>query len=149
MGTARREPIMILSLGYLKGQSMEKIRIVHNRGDTEYFFEEGCFIDEWWNAADDPDVSIVRARVEPGVTTRLHRLSGVTERYVILEGSGVAEVGASAAEEVGPGSVVVIPPGVSQRITNVGDTHLVFLAVCTPRFRRELYQDIDTRHEYA
>jgi mannose-6-phosphate isomerase-like protein (cupin superfamily) len=30
--------------------------------------------------------------------------------------------------------VVTIPAGVSQRIHNVGDTDLIFLCVCTPRF---------------
>lgn len=122
---------------------MEQIRIVHNESGAEFFFEEGCFITEWWNSPDDRDLSIARARVPPGVTTRLHRLSGVSERYVILEGSGMVEIGESVAEQVGPGSVVGIPPLIAQRITNIGDRDLVFLAICTPRFRREIYQDIE------
>ena len=59
----------------------------------EYFFAEGCFITEWWNSTADAAVSVARARVEPGVTTRWHRLRGVTERYLILEGQGRVEVG--------------------------------------------------------
>ena len=59
---------------------------------AEYWFEERCHITEWWNTPTDAAVSVARARVEPGVTTRLHRLKGVTERYVILEGTGCAEV---------------------------------------------------------
>ena len=82
-------------------------------------------------------------RVAPGVTTRWHRLKGTTERYVILEGEGRVEVGDEAAAHVGPGDVVVIPPMVRQRITNVGKADLLFLAVCTPRFRPECYEDVE------
>jgi mannose-6-phosphate isomerase-like protein (cupin superfamily) len=91
----------------------------------------------------DAAVSIARARMEPGVTTRLHRLKGVTERCVILEGTGCAEVAGAPPLEVGAGDVVMVPPGASQRIRNVGACDLVFLAVCTPRFAREAYEDID------
>ena len=109
----------------------------------EYFFAEGCFITEWWNAPADADLSVARARVEPGVTTRWHRLRGVTERYLILEGQGRVEVGEGPAEDVGPGAVVLIPPGVRQRITNTGDADRLFLAVCTPRFTLAGYEDVE------
>jgi oxalate decarboxylase/phosphoglucose isomerase-like protein (cupin superfamily) len=39
--------------------------------------------------------------------------------------------------------VVLIPPGAAQRISNTGDDDLVFLAICTPRFVREAYRDVD------
>jgi hypothetical protein len=51
----------------------------------EYWFREGCYITEWSNSDTNPGVSIARARVEPGRTTRWHRLDAITERYVILE----------------------------------------------------------------
>lgn len=122
---------------------MHRTLIVHNNGSGESFFKEGCFITEWWNTAEDPAVSVARARVGPGVSTRWHRLTGVVERYVILEGEGLAEIGDAAPEPVRGGSVVVIPAGVPQRITNNGGCDLVFLAVCTPRFRPEIYQDLE------
>lgn len=109
----------------------------------EYYFEEGCFIRELSNSADDPDCSVARARVEPGVTTRLHRLTGIVERYVILDGHGRVEVGDLAPADVGPGDVVLIPADTPQRIANTGDGDLVFLAICTPRFRPDAYEDID------
>jgi len=37
----------------------------------------------------------------------------------------------------------MIPPSVRQRITNVGDSDLVFLAICTPRFRPEAYEEVE------
>ena len=111
--------------------------------DNEYYFTEGCYILELSNTTQDPDVSIARVRVRPGVTTRRHRLHGISERYVILEGTGMVEVDRQAAQPVGAGDVVVIAPLIPQRITNVGTTDLVFLAICTPRFVLKAYEDID------
>ncbi len=111
--------------------------------ESEYFFEEGCHILELSNSPDDPQASIARARVKPGVTTRFHRLHEIVERYVILEGLGSVEVGQLAAQQVRPGDVVFIPSCCPQRITNTGTVDLVFLAVCTPRFTRDAYEDIE------
>lgn len=112
----------------------------------EKLTEEQCSILELSNSSDDEAVSIARARVAPGVTTRWHRLEGIAERYVILEGSGIAEVGDLPAASVTAGDIVRIPPGQRQRIHNAGNEDLVFLAICTPRFRWEAYQDIDDAH---
>ena len=109
----------------------------------EFYIAEGCFITELSNTPDDPAVSIARARVPPGITTRWHRVKGTAERYVILEGKGRAEVGDLPPQEVGPGDVVLIPPGCRQRIANVGQRDLIFLAVCTPRFVKNAYEEIE------
>ena len=74
---------------------------------------ERCSIAENYSA---PDISIARARVKPGETTVWHHLEGVQEVYLVTEGYGKVEVGSLKAEDVGKGDVVVIPPGVSQRI---------------------------------
>jgi mannose-6-phosphate isomerase-like protein (cupin superfamily) len=111
---------------------------------TEFYTPEGCYIIELSNTADDEEASIARARVDPGVTTRWHRLTGITERYVILEGNGRVEVGGLTPQDVGAGDVVIIPPSCRQRISNVGPGELIFLAICTPQFRQELYEDIDS-----
>src|SRR5687767_965990 len=110
---------------------------------AEFYTPEQCYIVEISNTADDPKVSIARARVAPGVATRWHRLTGTTERYVILEGTGRVEIGSLAPQEVRAGDFVVIPPSCRQRITNIGTGELIFLAICTPRFRPEAYEDID------
>ncbi len=109
---------------------------------SEYFFAEGCFILELSNSQNDPDVSIARARVEPGVTTRLHCLRNTVERYVIIEGSGQVEIGENLTQDVSPSDVIVIPPHCPQRITNTGKTDLIFLAICSPRFTIEAYEDL-------
>jgi len=105
----------------------------------EYYFDEGCFITELSNTVDDPEISIARARVEPGETTEWHYLKGVTERYVILEGIGRVEVGGLEPQEVTVGDVVIIPPGERQRIRNIGEGSLIFLAICSPRFTKSVY----------
>ena len=117
--------------------------ILNANANPELFTDEQCHILEMSNTPRDPDCSIARARVEPGVTTRLHRLAAVTERYLILEGRGRAEIGDVPPRDVGPGDVVLIPPACRQRIANPGKTDLVFLAICTPRFRPERYEDLD------
>ncbi|MDD5274810.1 MAG: cupin domain-containing protein [Methylovulum sp.] len=110
--------------------------------DNEYYFEEGCFILELANSTADPDVSIARARVKPGVTTELHRLKGVVERYVMLAGEAQVEIGDLQPQRLSAGDVVVIPPSCAQRITNTGANDLLFLAICSPRFTKNVYETI-------
>ena len=110
---------------------------------VEVFIDEGCHILELANSEDDPDMSIARARVEPGVTTRWHRVVNTVERYVILDGTGRVEVGHMPPQEVQAGDVVLIPPSCRQRIANTGPGDLMFLAICTPRFRPEAYEDLE------
>lgn len=111
--------------------------------DAEFYTAEGCYINELSNSDADPAASIARARVPAGVTTRWHRLVGITERYVVLSGTGKVELGELPAQNVAAGDVVLIPPGCRQRITGEGKADLIFLAICTPRFRKEAYEDID------
>lgn len=120
----------------------ETIRSIDPR--AEFYTPEQCYIIELSNTPDDPDVSIARARVAPHVTTRWHRLVGTTERYVIIDGRGRVEVGSLPPQEVGAGDVVLIPPSCPQRIANIGQGDLVFLAICTPRFKQAAYEDIDS-----
>ena len=109
----------------------------------EGFTAERCHILETWNRADDPDLSVARARVEPGVTTRWHRLQGIAERYLILSGQGLAEVEGMDPTAVRAGDLLYIPAGRAQRIRNTGSEDLLFYALCTPRFRWAAYQDLD------
>jgi mannose-6-phosphate isomerase-like protein (cupin superfamily) len=117
--------------------------IQHRNPAAEYYTEERCFISELSNTPDDPAVSIAEARVLVDEVTRWHKLEGITERYVILEGQGRVELGDLPPQDVGPGAVVVIPPGCPQRIRNTGAADLVFLAICSPRFQQHCYIDID------
>ncbi len=119
---------------------MTKASVLHPDLADEYDTEERCYILEMSNSAADEALSIARARVEPGVTTAWHRVEETAERYVILEGTGRVEIEELEPEEVGPGDVVIIPPNAEQRIANTGDADLLFLALCTPRFRQSRYK---------
>jgi mannose-6-phosphate isomerase-like protein (cupin superfamily) len=115
------------------------VTISKYRREAEFPTAERCYIVELHNRADDEGCSIARARVPPGVTTQLHAVHGTIERYVILEGAGRVEVEGEPAATVGPLDVVTIRAGAAQRITNTGRADLLFLCVCTPRFRQDNY----------
>jgi mannose-6-phosphate isomerase-like protein (cupin superfamily) len=109
----------------------------------EFYIDEGCFVTEIANSTEDSAVSIARCRVEPGKTTRWHRLRDTVERYVIVSGTGVLEVGDLSPKTVVAGDAVIIPAGCRQRIANADQVDLVFLAICTPRFSPDIYEDIE------
>ena len=106
---------------------------------TEFSTAERCFITELMNDNSSPEISIARARVEPGVTTAWHTLNGVAERYLIVAGQGRMEMEGVEAVDVSASDTVCIPAGTPQRITNTGNEDLIFFAVCTPRFTPECY----------
>lgn len=113
-------------------------KIVKAKSLKETLTPEHCFLYENWST---PKVSIARARVRPGVTTRAHHLEGADEIYIVTEGKGRVEIAGIKPTDVTAGDVVVIPMGTSQRITNIGKTDLVFYCVCTPRFTADCYHD--------
>lgn len=109
---------------------------------TEVWTIERCYITELLNTASQPEVSLARTRVEPGVTTQLHQLS-VSEWYVIESGNGLMRVGDEQPFAVGPGDTVTVPKHVPQQITNSGDEDLYFLCICTPKFSQECYTSLE------
>lgn len=109
----------------------------------EFPTPERCLILEVYNDVEDGDVSIVRARVKKGVTTQLHSLTGVNERYIVTSGSGLVDLDGLSPQDVGEGDIVVIPSGTAQRITNTGNGDLVFYCVCSPRFEPSCYETLE------
>jgi len=63
-------------------------------------------------------------------------------RYVILR-KGLVEIGELSPQEVAAGDVMLIPSMCPQRITNTGKDDLIFLAICSPRFVQDAYEDIE------
>ncbi len=118
-------------------------QVKKNNECDEFETIERCAILEVANDSDDADVSIARARVKVGVTTAWHKLTGITERYLIIAGQGRVELGDMKAVIVGEGDVVRIPAGVAQRIGNTGDVDLVFYAICSPRFQQQYYVSLE------
>ena len=109
----------------------------------ELWTTERCYITELLNSDDQPEVSLARTRVEPGVTTQLHRLS-VFEWYVIEAGHGLMRIGDRAAICRGPRrDCRGDPKSIAQQVTNSGQEDLVFLCVCTPKFSQECYTSLE------
>lgn len=110
----------------------------------EFYTTERCHILEMLNNHDnDKPFSIAKARVEPRVTTAWHRLSEITEFYYILNGKGFMEIGEEPGFEVGEDDIVRIPPDHPQRIENIGDDQLIFLAICNPPFSDKNYEELE------
>ena len=85
---------------------------------NEYYFKEGCYIIEVSNTDQDSAVSIAHARVLAGQQTAWHWLTDTYERYVILSGEGLVEVGDSAAATVSTIIVNICPIKLSVIIEN-------------------------------
>jgi mannose-6-phosphate isomerase-like protein (cupin superfamily) len=79
--------------------------------------------------------SLAHAVVQPGQTSRQHRLR-TSEVYYILQGEGMMHINDESAR-VGPGQAVYIPPDTCQFIQNTGDSELVFLCIVDPAWRHE------------
>jgi mannose-6-phosphate isomerase-like protein (cupin superfamily) len=120
-----------------------KSRIIRHNTEEEFYTSGRCHILELSNSPDDVAVSISRARIEPGITTRLHQVKGLVERFLILDGTGYVKVGNDLEADLQPGDIVWIPPLCPQCITNTGQTDLILLAICTPRFTPEVYEDLE------
>ena len=115
-------------------------RIIKAASLKEALTPEDCFVYENYGiSTGDSTVSIARARVEPGVTTKVHHLDGIQEIYLIVKGKGRVDIEGLESAEVVEDDMVVIPFGKSQRITNVGKIDLVFYCVCTPSFAQNRY----------
>ena len=116
----------------------------NSAAQNEFWTPERCFIREIVNSPYIQDFSLAQTRVEPGVTTELHKL-GVKEWYIILSGQGQMEVDGNPAYAVAPGDIVAIPAESSQRIHNDGDDDLMFQCVCLPRFTPECYVSLESK----
>ncbi|MGD9915780.1 MAG: cupin domain-containing protein [Rhizobiaceae bacterium] len=108
----------------------------------EFWTDERCFITELHNSDVSPESSLAIARVEAGVTTQLHRLDGVCERYIVRKGEGMLEVDGKKQMLV-VGDQYVIRAGAAQRIENTGAGDLEFYCLCTPRFFPASYVNLE------
>ena len=116
-------------------------KIVKAKSLRETLTPEQCFICENWSSK---KVSIARARVKSGFTTKAHHLVGVDEIYLIIKGKGKVKIGKLEPTEVKARDTVFIPAGVSQQITNISKSDLIFYCICTPKFTAKCYCDDET-----
>jgi cytosine deaminase len=96
-----------------------------------------------------PDSTIIRELLNPRIVdvniryslahgtilrenkTLRHRLRSSSEVYYILAGKARISVNKDTVE-VGPGSLVYVPPNATQYVENIGDSELQYLVICDP-----------------
>ena len=69
----------------------------------------------------------------PGSEQPSHSHSSNEQTYVIVRGHGHMTVG-DEIQEVGPGTVVFVPPNTNHSIRNGGDDRLVYVSATSPPF---------------
>jgi mannose-6-phosphate isomerase-like protein (cupin superfamily) len=69
----------------------------------------------------------------PGSEQRLHRHESQEQVYVIVRGSGIMKV-AGEEQEVGPGTMVYVPPVSDHAIRNIGNETLTYVSATSPPF---------------
>jgi len=86
---------------------------------------EGCFGSD--------DLAIRWVECGPNSQQPLHAHPGAEQAYVIARGQGEMIVG-DEREEVGPGTMILIPPGTDHAIRNPSDETLVCVSAASPPF---------------
>jgi mannose-6-phosphate isomerase-like protein (cupin superfamily) len=69
----------------------------------------------------------------PNSQQSLHSHPGAEQAYVIVRGRGEMIVG-DEREQVGPGTMIFIPPGTDHAIRNPSDETLVYVSAASPPF---------------
>jgi len=87
--------------------------------------------------------SLAHARLAPGKSSLLHRLTG-SEVYYLLSGHGRMEIDGEM-KDVTAGDVIYIPPKSVQRIANIGADELAFLCLVDPAWREEEEEIIESK----
>ena len=79
-------------------------------------------------------MAITLVEGDPGSEQPLHGHPEAEQVYVIVAGTGVMRVD-DEEHEVGPGTLVFIPPGAKHAIRNRGGTSLTYVSATSPPFR--------------
>lgn len=114
------------------------MKVIQADSVEPFYTEEKCFIQELFNQDEHPNLSIAKAIVKPGITTKKHALSKTDEWYYILKGIGTMHIDKESLS-VKTGATIYIPADAIQSISNSGDEDLEFLCICNPRFKKEVY----------
>lgn len=107
-------------------QTLEKSPRNHRGGQVSYLLlTEGQF--------GSKNLSITWVEGEPDSGQPMDSHPGNEQVYVIVRGHGVMRVG-DEQQEVGPGTMVFIPPGAGHAIRNTGEEPLVYVSATSPPF---------------
>lgn len=78
-------------------------------------------------------MAITLVNGEPNSEQPMHSHPESEQVYVIVAGSGVMRVD-DEERQVGPGTLVFIPPGAAHAIRNVGESTLTYVSATSPPF---------------
>ena len=70
---------------------------------------------------------------EPGSEQAVHSHDGREQVYVVVRGHGAMRVG-DEVEEVGPGTLIMVPPNTDHSIKNIGEDMLIYVSSTSPPF---------------
>lgn len=79
-------------------------------------------------------MAITLVEGDPGSEQPMHGHPEAEQVYVIVAGNGIMRVD-DEEQEVGPGTLVFIPPGAKHAIRNVGSEPLTYVSATSPPFR--------------
>jgi mannose-6-phosphate isomerase-like protein (cupin superfamily) len=86
---------------------------------------------------DSRNLAVTWVEGAPGSQQPLHVHEDAEQAYVIVRGSGRMILG-DEEREVGPGTLVFIPPGTQHAIRNDGAEPLVYVSATSPPFPAEV-----------
>jgi mannose-6-phosphate isomerase-like protein (cupin superfamily) len=78
-------------------------------------------------------LSVTWVECQPGSQQALHAHPAQEQAYVIVQGRGQMLAGAEACE-VGPGTLVFVPPATPHAIRSIGGQQLVYVSATSPPF---------------
>ena len=84
--------------------------------------------------------------LEPGKGHDRHSHPGIEEMLFVLEGAGVqiiAEDDGIVECDVGPGTLIHLPPGADHSTINTGETPMRLLAIYAPPSSEDALKDVD------
>lgn len=109
------------------------MQIVERENLEPFLTKDGSIIREYQHSK---EMSLAEAVVKDETKPHYHKVS--KEIYYILEGKGLMEIDGET-EQVGKDQAIIIPPGKTHRIKNIGERNLRILCFCNPS-----YEDEDT-----
>lgn len=79
------------------------------------------------------NLSVTWVEGEPGSEQNVHSHEGREQVYIIVQGRGAMRVG-DEVQEVGPGTLIYVPPGTGHSIKNIGEERLIYVSSTSPPF---------------
>jgi len=112
---------------------------------TPYQTKDGSLIKPLMDLSNSPvkNLSLAQATVSSGSRTYPHLHTQSEEIYYLLQGKGKIHIEGESREVV-PFDAILIPPGASHYIENIGQEDLIFLCLCSPPYTHQGTQILGT-----